>query len=107
MIIISGRVCSQVYPFSVPSNLVLSVRANRARIPTSFNHASPPSFDTIADMIDNTLLEAPQSHERLVGRVLSFTNSRSFRLIRLSSAMDIVASCRGNTIIAGQRKSKS
>ncbi|KAF8968556.1 hypothetical protein BDZ97DRAFT_1799021 [Flammula alnicola] len=41
---------------------IRAFRANRARIPTPSNHASRPSFDTITDMIDDTLVEAPQSH---------------------------------------------
>lgn len=38
------------------------VRANKGRIPTPSNHASRPSFDTIADMINDTPVEASQSH---------------------------------------------
>ena len=51
------------------------VRANKGRIPTPSNHASRPSFDTMADMINDTLTVAPQSHstaKKNVGRVFSF-----------------------------------
>ena len=35
------------------------VRANRSPIPTPPNHASCPSFDTFADMMNDTLVETP------------------------------------------------
>ncbi|KXN80608.1 hypothetical protein AN958_09646 [Leucoagaricus sp. SymC.cos] len=41
---------------------IRAFRANKGRIPTPSNHASRPSFDTIADMINDTLVDAPQSH---------------------------------------------
>jgi len=41
---------------------IRAFRANKGRIPTPSNHASRPSFDTIADMVNDTLMEAPQSH---------------------------------------------
>jgi hypothetical protein len=37
------------------------VRSNKGRTPVPSNHASRPFFDTIADMINDTLEEAPQS----------------------------------------------
>ncbi|KAF8147267.1 hypothetical protein B0H34DRAFT_785840 [Crassisporium funariophilum] len=37
-------------------------RANKGRTPTPSNHASRPSFDTVAHMINDTLDDAPQSH---------------------------------------------
>jgi hypothetical protein len=51
------------------------VRANRSPIPTPSNHESPPSFDTLADLIKDTLVDAPQSHtdaKMNVGLLLSF-----------------------------------
>ncbi|KAF8905958.1 hypothetical protein CPB84DRAFT_1813942 [Gymnopilus junonius] len=41
---------------------IRAFRANKGPIPTPSNHASRPSFDTISDMINDTLIEAPQSH---------------------------------------------
>ena len=38
------------------------VRSNKGPIPTPSNHASRPSFDTVVDMTNDTLVEAPQSH---------------------------------------------
>ena len=38
------------------------VRANKGPIPTPSNHPSRPSFDTVADMLNDTLEDAPQSH---------------------------------------------
>ncbi|KXN81616.1 hypothetical protein AN958_04110 [Leucoagaricus sp. SymC.cos] len=41
---------------------IRAFRANKGRIPTPLNYASRPSFDTITDMINNTWVDAPQSH---------------------------------------------
>ena len=57
------------------------VRSNKGPIPTPSNHASRPSFDTLADMINDTLEESPQSHaeaKKHVGLVL-FSLSRNSR----------------------------
>jgi hypothetical protein len=66
------------------------------RIPTPPDHASRPSFDKIAEMINVTLVDAPQSHadaKTNVSPVLSLaTNCGSLILTRPLSAMDIVAS---------------
>ena len=76
MIIISERVRFQISSFNSDLDLTRSpVRANKGRIPTPSNHASRPSFDMIADMVNDTLMEAPQSHadaKKNVGLVLSF-----------------------------------
>ena len=74
MIIISGRVGSQGF---YPAYFLTwsPVRANKGCIPTPSNHASCPSFDTMADMINDTLTVASQSHstaKKNVGRVFSF-----------------------------------
>jgi len=41
---------------------VRAFRANKGRIPTPSNHASRPSFDTMADMLNDILENSPQSH---------------------------------------------
>ncbi|KAF8872013.1 hypothetical protein CPB84DRAFT_1899544 [Gymnopilus junonius] len=41
---------------------IRAFRANKGPIPTPSNHASWPSFNMISDMINDTLIEAPQSH---------------------------------------------
>jgi len=70
------RACTFPNPLVQQRSLTHSpVRANKGRIPTPSNHASRPSFDTIADMVNDTLMEAPQSHadaKKNVGLVLSF-----------------------------------
>ncbi|KDR73312.1 hypothetical protein GALMADRAFT_270137 [Galerina marginata CBS 339.88] len=43
-------------------HFIRAFRANRGRTPTPSNHASPRSFDTVADMVNDTLEHAPQSH---------------------------------------------
>ena len=57
------------------------VRANRSPIPTRSNHASGPSFDMLADTMNDSLVETPQSHAEAknhVGLVL-FSRSRNSR----------------------------
>jgi len=44
------------------NHYIRAFRANKGRTPIPTNHASRLSFDTIADMINDTLVEAPQSH---------------------------------------------
>ena len=39
-----------------------TVRADKGRTPVPSNHTSRPSFDTIVDMIGDTLDDAPRSH---------------------------------------------
>lgn len=67
--------------FAHPTGLTRSpVRANRGRAPTPSNHASHPSFDRITDMVNNALVDAPQSHARAkqhVNLVPFAINSRS------------------------------
>ncbi|KAF5354223.1 hypothetical protein D9756_007008 [Leucocoprinus leucothites] len=41
---------------------IRAFRTPKGPIPTPSSHPSRPSFDTIADMINDTLVEAPQSH---------------------------------------------
>ncbi|KIJ23301.1 hypothetical protein M422DRAFT_196102, partial [Sphaerobolus stellatus SS14] len=41
---------------------IRAFRSNKGKIPTPSNHASRPSFDTLADMIKDLLEEAPQNH---------------------------------------------
>lgn len=86
MIIISGRVRFQGF-YSACFLTRSPVRASKGRIPTPSNHASRPSFDTMADMISDTLAVAPQSHstaKKNVGRVFFFQESS---LIRTDQAL--------------------
>ncbi|KAH9482082.1 hypothetical protein JR316_0004177 [Psilocybe cubensis] len=43
---------------------IRAFKAKKGRTPTPSSHASRPSFDTIQDMIKDTLVEAPQSHRQ-------------------------------------------
>jgi hypothetical protein len=60
---------SYEYPFHV---FIFSVRSNKGRTPNPTNHASRPSFDTIADMISDCMEEAPQGHASAKKRVSYF-----------------------------------
>ncbi|KJA13902.1 hypothetical protein HYPSUDRAFT_470278 [Hypholoma sublateritium FD-334 SS-4] len=41
---------------------IRAFRSNRGSSPTLSSHSSRPSFDTLAEMIDDTLMTNPQSH---------------------------------------------
>jgi len=40
----------------------ITVRASKRGTPTSSNHPSRPSFDTLADMLNDSLIPATPSH---------------------------------------------
>jgi len=68
-------------------------RSNKGRTPIRSSRPSPPSFDTISDMInDDTLVEVPQSHADAKKECWFdplLPDSWSLLLIRPLSAMDI------------------
>ncbi|KJA16259.1 hypothetical protein HYPSUDRAFT_147992, partial [Hypholoma sublateritium FD-334 SS-4] len=53
-LLVVGKMCYDHY--------IRAFRANRGCAPTPSNHASRAAFDTIADMINDTIVDAPQSH---------------------------------------------
>ncbi|KIJ27250.1 hypothetical protein M422DRAFT_37885 [Sphaerobolus stellatus SS14] len=44
------------------NHYIRAFRSNKGKVPAPSNHASRPSFDTLADMIKDLLEEAPQNH---------------------------------------------
>ena len=78
LIIISGHVRSQIFLFNI---------ANEGRISTPSNHASRPSFDTVVDMLSDTLEDAPQSHSTAKKHVSIVLSIHEFTLTPADQAI--------------------
>jgi len=100
MIIISDHVSLTMLPrIQCATFTDITVRASKRGTPTSSNHPSPPTFDTLADMLNDALIPATPSCEmarKKVSHLYSlFFYDHTYSTNRLSLVMDIDVSYRG------------